>query len=219
MLVGREWNMYSTTRRDLRVSLPTPGSSQRSTYWLSLPKVRIYLLPQTLRQNLTLPPCQKFAIPLVAVSAVLNWLVSQSIFLVRLSHITGDPTREAPVYFNRIGFSAIAVIILVTAGTLSVLSVLTPAILMKLDPNMPVLRAGCSVVISAACHAPEGDEDSHLREIKWGAVEADCDKLSKSSLLLDDSRAAVELVPIPLQRHCCFTTFEVEPPISGERCI
>jgi hypothetical protein len=35
--------------------------------------------------------------------------------------------------------------------------------------GMP-LSATCSVIISAACHRPDGDKEAHLFPVKWGAV-------------------------------------------------
>lgn len=127
---------------------------------------------------------------------------------------------DAPIYYNGIGYSAIAIIFVIMVGSLTVLSVLVPAMLMKLDPSMPVLQSGCSAVISAACHVPKGDTDSHLQEIQWGAVVVDYEEgsLSESSSRVDlnDDGVDVELAVSPRQGHCCFTTFEVSRPISGE---
>jgi hypothetical protein len=35
--------------------------------------------------------------------------------------------------------------------------------------GMP-LSATCSVIISAACHRPDGDKEAHLFPVQWGAV-------------------------------------------------
>jgi hypothetical protein len=32
------------------------------------------------------------------------------------------------------------------------------------------LNATCSVIISAACHRPDGDKEAHLFPVRWGAV-------------------------------------------------
>lgn len=59
-----EWNKYATRRKGLRVT--SPKGDQRSTYFLQLPF--------------------RYAIPLVAISGLMHWLLSQSIFLVRFEH-------------------------------------------------------------------------------------------------------------------------------------
>lgn len=61
MLLGHEWASYAHRRKGLRVS-SKPMGAQRSTYFLSLP--------------------YRFALPLMAMSGLLHWLVSQSIFFV-----------------------------------------------------------------------------------------------------------------------------------------
>ncbi|KAF3005003.1 hypothetical protein E8E13_008650 [Curvularia kusanoi] len=63
MLLSHEWASYTRTRKGLRTSGARRGN-QRSTYFLSLP--------------------YRFAVPLMVVSALLHWLVSQSIFLVAI---------------------------------------------------------------------------------------------------------------------------------------
>lgn len=61
LLAEREWNQFARKARGLRIS-SIPSSSQRSSYFLQLP--------------------YRFAIPIMLLSGVLHWLVSQSIFLV-----------------------------------------------------------------------------------------------------------------------------------------
>ncbi|KAF2175728.1 hypothetical protein K469DRAFT_743214 [Zopfia rhizophila CBS 207.26] len=63
MLLGYEWSQYAHRRKGLRVSR-APSGEQRSTYFLQLP--------------------YRFALPLMVLSGVLHWLVSQSIFLVSI---------------------------------------------------------------------------------------------------------------------------------------
>jgi len=63
MLLGKEWASYAFVRKGLRIS-SEPRGSQRSTYFLSLP--------------------YRFAIPLMAASGLLHWMVSQSIFFAAI---------------------------------------------------------------------------------------------------------------------------------------
>lgn len=154
------------------------------------------------------------------VSTILHWLVSQCLFFLRLSSFSRNHQRQKLEYHSGMGFSAIAIIFGIMVGSVTVICVLVTAILMKLDPSMPVLRAGCSLVISAGCHAPADDKDPHLQKVQWGAVVADCDRdLSSDSLsLLNDGGGADmdDLDGAPRRRHCCFTTFEVSQPIPGK---
>ena len=56
-----EWSDFAFRRKGLRVS-SSPKGYRRSTYFLQLP--------------------YRYAVPLIALSGVLHWLVSQSIFLI-----------------------------------------------------------------------------------------------------------------------------------------
>jgi hypothetical protein len=62
-LLANEWSSFAHERKSLRVSEPKPG--QRSTYFLQLP--------------------HRYAIPLMILSGVLHWSVSQSIFLAQVA--------------------------------------------------------------------------------------------------------------------------------------
>jgi hypothetical protein len=75
MLLGYEWVSYAHKRKSLRVSRPAEGA-QRSTYFLQLP--------------------YRFALPLMVLSGLLHWLVSQSIFLVAIDVYTHDGTLVGP---------------------------------------------------------------------------------------------------------------------------
>ena len=63
----------------------------------------------------------------------------------------------------------------------------------KYDDGIPLVGS-CSAAISAACHAQRGDEMAFLKPLMWGKVQ--------------DSRDGVG--------HCCFSSFEVERPVSGD---
>ncbi len=63
MLLAEEWSGFAHQRKSLRVSCPV--GKQRSTYWLQPPNI--------------------YSLPLLVMSAMLHWLVSQSLFLVRVA--------------------------------------------------------------------------------------------------------------------------------------
>ncbi len=100
MLLAEEWSAYASKRRFLRVTSPTGG--QRSTYRLQLP--------------------YRYGIPLLIGSSTLHWLVSQSIFLVRVNVI--DSTGVEVSYYSGIstcGYSPIALIFVIILGSIVVL--------------------------------------------------------------------------------------------------
>lgn len=72
MLLGHEWATYSYKRKGLRVTTEGQGS-QRSSYFLSLP--------------------YRWAIPLMATSSLMHWVVSQSIFFVIIEVSLRVPLR------------------------------------------------------------------------------------------------------------------------------
>ncbi|KAL1621000.1 hypothetical protein SLS56_009416 [Neofusicoccum ribis] len=73
MVQLRDWSSLAARRQPLRVSSPAPGSSQISTYRLSLP--------------------YKYSLTLLASSTLLNWLLSQSLFFYRYK-VFGDDGEE-----------------------------------------------------------------------------------------------------------------------------
>ncbi|KAM0806753.1 hypothetical protein AB5N19_07090 [Seiridium cardinale] len=90
-LVQREFSlMYKSDRRKpLRVSEPT--GIQRSSYFISLPL--------------------RYGVPLYATSAVMHWLISQSLFLARITAVFPDGGDDITNSFSTCGYSPIAVII------------------------------------------------------------------------------------------------------------
>ncbi|PUU76453.1 hypothetical protein B9Z19DRAFT_1149369 [Tuber borchii] len=128
MLAGHEWSLFSHHHRALRVTSPRPG--QRSTYWLQIPYT--------------------YAISLMALSALLHWLTSQSIFLARVD-IWEPLGREVRGMMSTVGYSCIAIIFALPLGILALLT----AVGMGLRPFAAEITTvgSCSAAISAACHA------------------------------------------------------------------
>ncbi len=173
MMIGHEWSLFSTERRTLRVSNPKYG--QRWTYWLSLP--------------------WRYSIPLVGVSSGLHWLVSRSLFLVKINVYdrNGNPEPERDI--SACGFSPLAILLVIVILT-AMLVVLLVYGMRSLALGIPVAGAN-SWAISAACHYIQGDkdEDAALKPLKWGVVVP-----------------ASEGQP----GHCCITSQKVEAPIEGQ---
>lgn len=168
MLLADEWNGYAHERKPLRVT--DPNGTQRSTYRLQLP--------------------YKYGIPLLIVSAVLHWLVSQSLFLVNVTKYDANGQETTKYSVLPLGYSCIAIITVILLGAVMILLGLLNGF--RRYQGMP-LAGSCSAAISAACHRPEEDVDAATKPVMWGVVS------SKNGV-----------------GHCCFTSFEVSPPVHGE---
>lgn len=150
MLGAVEYNNYAQVRKALRVSWPQ-GGAQRSTYYLSLP--------------------YKYSIPLLIVSAVLHWLVSQSLFFVEVIPFDMDGNVSRNDQTITVGHSPVAIIFAIAVGgALFVISMLMG--LRRFKSPMPIAGQH-SAAISAACHptASSADGTNHaLQPVQWGEV-------------------------------------------------
>lgn len=175
MLLAQEWNGYATRRKPLRVTSAT--GHQRSTYWLQLP--------------------YRYSVPLLIASAVLHWLVSQSLFLARVTVLDRQGAEDPKQSISTCGYSNIAIIFVIILGSLLVFIVLVHGF-RRFHSRMP-LGSSCSAAISAACHPSEMDTDAALKPVRWGEVK---------SYENDGQKEGI--------RHCSFTSFEVIEPAEGE---
>lgn len=143
MLLAREWGSYSsattTTPKPLRVSEPR-GNYQRSTYFLQVP--------------------YRYGIPLILMSAILHWGVSQSLFLAVIITDRADFTISC-------GYSPPAIIFTLIVGTLLLFFAIGFGF-RKLEEDIP-LASSSSAAIAATCHGGK-DDDSKL-PLQWGAVD------------------------------------------------
>lgn len=78
--LASEWNDYAVERKPLRVSIPS--GEQRSTYFLQLP--------------------YRASLPLIAVSGLLHWPSSQSLFLDVVAEYGWDSDLVAPCPLRRV---------------------------------------------------------------------------------------------------------------------
>ena len=165
MLVADEWNGFIQERKTLRLS--SPQGIQRSSYFLSLP--------------------YRFAVPLMIASGTLQWLISQSIFVIQsIGMAYGSSFYRYPAYDSSlVGFSNIGMIYCFILGSVMVIALVTLGLCDRYQPRehgtkqknggsytMPLVST-CSAAISAACHRPDEDLDSHLLPVKWGFVDRD----------------------------------------------
>ncbi|KAL3472966.1 hypothetical protein BJX99DRAFT_249257 [Aspergillus californicus] len=153
MLGAVEYDNYAQEPKPLRVSWPR--GAQRSTYYLSLP--------------------YRYSIPLLLVSAVLHWLVSQSFFFVEIIPFNSAGVAQDRDEVVTCGYSPVAIIFaIVVAGSLLIVSILLG--FRRFSSRMP-LAAQCSATISAACHpssasssTTDGDNDHALKPVQWGEL-------------------------------------------------
>lgn len=194
MMVSAEYDRYAigapgvdtlgnptmSPNKPLRVSGDAEGAQRRS-YFLGLPT--------------------RYSLPLMTSYAVLHWLVSQSLFYIRVLFydVHGRYVESADV--NVCGWSPMAIIFAITVGGFIIL---VPFVLgMRRFRSRIPLAASCSAAISAACHPPMGDSEAALRNIVWGEIVT----LPSAELRPEDEKTIY---------HCSFTSQEVRVPSAGK---
>ena len=141
MLMGKEWSEYALERKSLRVTLPR--GMQRSTYRLQLPYT--------------------YGLPLLFLSAILHWLVSQSLFPVRIV-VIDETTKENP--FTTIGYSMLGIITtFAVSGIALFISILMG--FRHYDPGLPIIGSS-SIAISQQCCRPIEDVAAAIKPVMWG---------------------------------------------------
>ena len=153
MLLSHEWNMFGYRQRPLRVT--TPSGKQRSTYWLQLP--------------------YQYSLPLLVLSGLMHWLVSQSLFLARIAmrgdpifHLNSHDPEHEDITISTCGYSPIAIFFTIIVGSTMVIGLIANGF-RKYRPGIP-LASSCSAAISASCHPPAEDIDAAMLPIRWGEV-------------------------------------------------
>lgn len=142
--LANEWSTVAHERKTLRVSDPKPG--QRSTYFLQLP--------------------YRYAIPLMILSGVLHWSVSQSIFIAQVASFSKDGKVVDPAAISTCGYSPVAITITMIIGTCLAMFVAVLG-LRRYKPGIQ-LAGSCSAAISAACHG-RSDIDT-TAPLQWGVT-------------------------------------------------
>ncbi|OQE18076.1 hypothetical protein PENFLA_c022G07938 [Penicillium flavigenum] len=135
----------------LTAMLGAPRGAQRSTYYLSLP--------------------YRYSFPLLIASAVLHWLVSQSLFFVQIISFDINDVPIPTAGSARCGYSPVAMLFAIIVGS-SLLIILILLSLHRFESPMPLV-AQCSAAISAACHPMTSSmDDAHhaLKPVQWGEI-------------------------------------------------
>ncbi|ORY11343.1 hypothetical protein BCR34DRAFT_327939 [Clohesyomyces aquaticus] len=195
MLVAHEWSGYDTHRKGLRVS-SAKNTVQRSTYFLQLP--------------------YRYALPLLALSTIVHWLASQSIFVISVEVYNMYGQHTVPCYqfpelefswtglsrrgycgedFMSCAYSPLAILLTI------VVTLLLVGFLVGLGRKglgeVPVVGSS-SVAIAAACHRRAEEEEAWLKGVQWGAF-----------------REAVRDEGGIIIGHCGISSLDVEKPTVG----
>ena len=147
-LLTREFSQFFIKRQGLRVF--TPRGEQRPAYQLRMP--------------------YRYAIPLVGVSAVLHWMLSEATFFeeLQIQDFTKYPNEtisQAIVICNML-----ALFCLIIVWVVVMLFIIIFAKVKKLPRGIPVLRSN-SIAISTACHPAKGAQNEAYKRLKWGSIE------------------------------------------------
>ncbi|PYI36773.1 hypothetical protein BP00DRAFT_462468 [Aspergillus indologenus CBS 114.80] len=208
MLLDAELQRYATRRRALRCSWPR--GPQRSTYYLTLP--------------------YRYSIPLLAGSAALHWLVSQSFFFVYVRQVD-LAQRLISDELRGCAYSPLAIFITIWVG-LAGMMVVVGLGFRRFENRMP-LAGGCSLVLSALCHPAAGDAGAAEKPVMWGEVSPDpagtlaqYDKrrVEERLVVVEGAAETGETGAATAARdgtmegypHCSFTSMEVTAPRLGQ---
>ena len=147
MAGASEWNDLARWRKGLRVTRPV--GQQRDTYFLQLP--------------------YRWSLPLTVASGGLHWLLSQSIFLVRIDTYDRQRNYVPAKSQSACGFSGMSFMTL-TFAFYFLVGVVGLIGRQRIKVRLP-FAASCSLVISAACHPSADDSDAQVKPVQWGVVE------------------------------------------------
>ncbi|ETN41729.1 uncharacterized protein HMPREF1541_03665 [Cyphellophora europaea CBS 101466] len=136
--------------KPLRVSLPHTSTPQRSTFFLQLP--------------------HHLAFPLMALSGLLHWLVSQSFFLAVVAEYTWDGILHDATAIVTCGFSLLPMLVVVGLGVGILVGVAVAARARGWEAKGMPLAGSCSLAVSALCHGPVGEEGAWCALVRWGVV-------------------------------------------------
>ncbi|OJJ99641.1 hypothetical protein ASPACDRAFT_52322 [Aspergillus aculeatus ATCC 16872] len=190
LTMAAELSGYAEARKGLRVS-SNPQHAQRSNYFLSVP--------------------YRYALPFIATSTVLHWLISQSLFLVGVEE--WDSGSGSVVFFS-CSWSAAGILSSIIVGGVFLAGIVGLS-RRRLDSAMPIVGS-CSLAIAAACHPEFGL--SLPRENGTVLQSGECVAVSREMGEWDMSLLPVQWGAVPVTGpigHCSFTSGQVEIPQAG----
>lgn len=103
------------------------------------------------------------------VSAFLHWLLSRSVFYVRILQYDQSGVLDKAKTISTCGVSPMPMIFAISLAGLA-LAILLGLGLRRFPTGIPLAR-NCSLAISAACHPPLGDQNPALKPVMWGEVQ------------------------------------------------
>ncbi|GAB1731132.1 hypothetical protein NU195Hw_g3572t1 [Hortaea werneckii] len=174
MCLAHEYSQYGLAGRKKPLRVTTPHGQQRSTYYLQLPF--------------------RYAAPLLIASTTLHWLISQSIFLARISTSDYKGRSTSGGDFSEVGYSCLPILLAILLGTAMLIAAFACGF-RKFASHIPV-AGSCSVALAAAAHRPKDDIDAAFLPVQWGEVRSEgTDEVG----------------------HCCFTSQEVHDLTPGRK--
>jgi hypothetical protein len=196
MCLADEWSQHSYQWRTLRVSSTSPSGQQRSSHFLQLP--------------------YRFALPLLAFSAFMHWIISQAIFVIKLetrtatgllalANMPGELKGMPDYTITTCGFSPLAMI-LAAIGITALFSFVVALGMRKLKQNGMPLVGSCSIAIAASCHCPPGTSPD--LPLMWGAVSSD----NSGERAQNNNKK-----PHDEAGHCSFANENVSIPVPGKK--
>lgn len=175
LLIAQEFDRMTTSKKGLRISERAYGH-QRTSRFLTLPVT--------------------YALPLMAFSAALHYLCSQSLFMARFDGMR-DGQVDTKDRMVRLGYNAPAMIALISVNVAMLVVTVYMAGFRRLNTGLGEMSM--SVVISAACHLKRYEAEPWLQAVQWGDV----------------SEGVVEVKDGRIVRHCAFTSLLAERPTEG----
>ncbi|RCI11040.1 hypothetical protein L249_5183 [Ophiocordyceps polyrhachis-furcata BCC 54312] len=173
-LVQREFSLMYKREKHKPLRVSEPIGIQRSSYFISLPL--------------------RYGVPLYATSGLMHFLLSQSLFMARVTAFSPDGTVDARASFSTCAYSPVALVTTMVMGAALVLAIVAVGF-RRYDGTMRMVGTN-SRAIAAACHVLAEDRDEgYLLPVQWGVVE---------------QTAGVG--------RCAFTTapvYEVREPVEG----
>ncbi|RMY63560.1 hypothetical protein D0864_12597 [Hortaea werneckii] len=174
MCLAHEYSKYGLVDRKKTLRVTTPHGQQRSTYYLQLPF--------------------RYGAPLLVASATLHWLISQSLFLARISSTDYKGQNDGSEDRSEVGYSCLPILLAMCLGAVMVVAALGCGF-RKFASHIPV-AGSCSVALAAAAHRPKDDVDAAFLPVQWGEVRSEgTDEVG----------------------HCCFTRQEVHDLTPGRQ--
>lgn len=112
-----------------------------------------------------------YGVPIMVASTLLHWLISQSLFLVRITIYETNGTERMSRAINATGWSAYPIVFALSMGGAMLTAVLLLGLLKSYPGTMP-LAACCSASIASSCQPVEdmARDGSATERLQWGVV-------------------------------------------------